>query len=365
MISMRMINRLVMVILFSTSLSSCGFLFGDKGYFRDRSMDYQHAATIPELRLTKELPSNKIQALYPIPNVGEEQGTKTYQPAKFKDVPRPESVLSFYKDGSLQLRRDGDNDWIWVKQSKEYLLDVVESFWQENRIALDIKDAENGFIETVWVHQVEGNAGENLWEKSMSGWKKITRFRQSLQKFRVSIVSLQGEKNSKVLLSHATISVKKGKDYPSSSDDLKWVTSSDKDEFHRLILQQLVDYIGSEKNLRPSGLALSADEQTRVVMNKDGNGFPVLVIEQDFNRAWETIGQSLEKGKVVIDDLNRSLAIYYVGYPEEENESEMPIYEVKLSQGENGIHVAIQLDDETMAPIDVAEVLLSIIESNV
>lgn len=354
-----------LVLVVSVAISGCGFLFGDTGYFRDRSMDYQNAKTTPDMKLSETIATYKIQPLYPIPElrVGS-AADASYLPAEFKDVPRPESVLSFYEDGRLQLRRDEENDWIWVRQSKEYLLDVVEAFWRENRIALDVKNIEEGFIETVWVHQVDGEAGDNLWEKSKSGWKKLTRFRQPLQKFRVNIVNLPGENNVRILLSHATISGKKGKNYPSSSKDLEWVTRSKKGEFHRLVLQQLVDYIGSDKS-RHSGLALSGDQQTRVVMNKDGNGFPVLVVELDFNRAWETVGQSLKKGKIVVDDLNRSLAIYYVGHPAKGNESESPIYEVKLSQGENGIHIAIQLDDETMAPIDVAELLLSIIESNV
>ena len=100
-------------------------------------------------------------------------------------------------------------------------------------------------------------------------------------------------------------------------------------------------------------------------MTKDGNGYPVLVVEQDFNRAWEIVRKSLRKSKINVEDLNRSLATYYVGYGSDQEGAPAVVYEIKLTQGENGIHIAVQEDDNTLAPIEVAERLLSLIKSNV
>ncbi|MBL4794452.1 MAG: outer membrane protein assembly factor BamC, partial [Pseudomonadales bacterium] len=195
--------RFLLAVLVPISLSGCGYLFGDDGHFRDRSMDYQTAKVTASMKLPDDLHTNKIQELYPIPNVVESAALDRYEPKEAKDVPRPISVLSFFKDGSIEVRRVGDEDWIWVRQSKEHLLDVVAAFWRENHIAIDNKDDESGFIETVWVSKTEKKAGENLWAKSSSGVKKVFTFREHKQKFRVVIVPGDDEHQSKVLLSHA------------------------------------------------------------------------------------------------------------------------------------------------------------------
>ena len=95
----------------------------------------------------------------------------------------------------------------------------------------------------------------------------------------------------------------------------------------------------------------------------DGNDFPVLVIQQDFNRAWIAVGDALANTNLVIDDRNRSLGIFYLMYGKDQDGEDLQ-YELKLNRAENGVQVAVQINDEQIAPRDVSDLILGKVIEN-
>lgn len=51
-------------------------------------------------------------------------------------------------------------------------------------------------------------------------------------------------------------------------------------------------------------------------MSKDGSGNPVLTLQSDFDRSWVSVGRALDNADIRVDDLNRSLGVYYVNIAE-------------------------------------------------
>ena len=49
------------------SLSGCGYLMGDNGYFRDRAGDYQQAEVKPRMTVPADLESKPMGDLLPVP----------------------------------------------------------------------------------------------------------------------------------------------------------------------------------------------------------------------------------------------------------------------------------------------------------
>ena len=91
----------------------------------------------------------------------------------------------------------------------------------------------------------------------------------------------------------------------------------------------------------------------KYTMTRDGNGYPILVINQDFNRAWLAVGQALQRSRVGVSDLDRTLGIYYLAETtqvEVDDELEEKELQLRLISSESGIQVSVQVDDDTLAP---------------
>ena len=128
------------------------------------------------------------------------------------------------------------------------------------------------------------------------------------------------------------------------------------------------------------------DAPNRVSLSEDGNGNPVLSLGADFDRAWSGVGRSLEMADVRIDDINRSLGVYYINLAEraqkpdekpgffgsvfgsapskEEIDARAERYQVRLTAVGDSVQVTVEKDLNTIAPADVARKVLDLIQEN-
>ena len=70
------------------SLSGCGYIYGEDGYFRDRGSDYQAAQIKPRMEVPDGIESKPIGDLLPVP--GQVTGNQEFD--KF-EMPRPQPML--------------------------------------------------------------------------------------------------------------------------------------------------------------------------------------------------------------------------------------------------------------------------------
>jgi outer membrane protein assembly factor BamC len=140
----------------------------------------------------------------------------------------------------------------------------------------------------------------------------------------------------------------------------------------------------AEKGGSVSLLAAHSDYDTpgAVQLNKDGSGNPVLTVDSDFDRAWVSVGRALDRADIRVDDLNRSLGVYYVNIAEgakkkdedkpgffgrlfgggektkEEEDAKAQRYQVRLTSVSNTVQITVDKDINTSAPADVAQGVL-------
>ncbi|MGH8411365.1 MAG: outer membrane protein assembly factor BamC, partial [Pseudomonas sp.] len=143
----------------------------------------------------------------------------------------------------------------------------------------------------------------------------------------------------------------------------------------------------SEKGGSVSMLASrDSDAPSRVSLSEDGSGNPVLNVGTDLDRAWSSVGRALEQGEWRVEDINRSLGLYYINLAEkaekkddkpgffsglfgsapskEEVESRAERYQVRLSKVGDSVQVTVEKNINTVAPADVARKVLSVIQDN-
>ncbi|MFN3713260.1 MAG: hypothetical protein ACK4SX_06355 [Alcanivoracaceae bacterium] len=81
-------------------------------------------------------------------------------------------------------------------------------------------------------------------------------------------------------------------------------------------------------------------QNTRIVLTRDGNNYPIIMIYTAFPWAWEYVGQSLARTDLRIDDRSREAGVFFVRVPKRyglgDNEAQ-----IKLSHTVNGIQVAV------------------------
>ncbi|CAM5420838.1 Outer membrane protein assembly factor BamC OS=Stutzerimonas stutzeri OX=316 GN=CXK95_11855 PE=4 SV=1 [Stutzerimonas stutzeri] len=127
------------------------------------------------------------------------------------------------------------------------------------------------------------------------------------------------------------------------------------------------------------------DAPSRVTLSDDGAGIPVLQLETDFDRAWSSVGRALQAGDVRVDDLDRSLGVYYVnlaegakdpqekpgffgrlfgGEDKDEIEARAERYQLRLTRAGDKVLVTLDKGIDAVAPADVARRVLSLIKDN-
>lgn len=108
----------------------------------------------------------------------------------------------------------------------------------------------------------------------------------------------------------------------------------------------------------PAGGKAGALPADRVELTTDGNGYPVLMLGVAFDRAWQAVGDALPRlDGVKVDDLDRGRGVYFVQVDGKRNAADQP-WQLKLNYTANGIQVALQVDENAMAPRELAAVLM-------
>lgn len=337
--------------------SGCAWLFGDQGYFRERTMDYQKATNEKVLVIPEGVDSVAREPLYPIPDSGTEGA---FSPKEFEDVPRPQSLLSVNQDIGVELRADDQRRWLVVERPRESVwVDLLEFAQAAGLESAPIE--EGGFrLETNWMEprkiQVSG-----FWA---SVWAWFTDGSVDMkEKFRFRLLPSAEGASSLVFVDHLRLEAEEG-ELPTASE-VDWESSGKDSKFIAAILSELTEFLADEE-VRFKKTTLFTDHlrsMPKVLMTRDGNGYAVLVLQMEFNRGWIEVGEALKRTRYKMADRNRSLGIYYIESGQVDEDDEPVYYQIKLNRSEQGLQIAAQYDDEKLVPIEVSDALLNAIKT--
>ncbi len=351
----------------------CGYLFGEQGHLRDRSMDYKQAREVEKFWVPPELQSKSTRPLFPVPELSAR--SEVFSPKDFNDVPRPQVIEEIAAAGQIQLIRSNGEIWLLMQGTAQQANAWLRAYFKQKNIALSDSSQSVRWFDTVWVdaqlvQEKKGAIGRSLAQISQLGKKE-----RMYERYRAVFVDnvVPGISSTKIQLMRQALVVE-------SPDLLEQHTWFEPSEQKTPVLKDAVrdvKYPSKEFWLdivafMTQKLELMAQaqqsqvknkEQPRVILTQDGNGLPILMLEQSFIQAWESVGYALKNLNIQVEDLNRSLAIYYIQWLNDDKNAQMQPYQVLLSKSENGIHISLQVDDSTVAPKQVSERLLSRLKS--
>lgn len=280
--------RPLLYCLLLSSLGGCGYLFGDKGVFRDRSEDYKKAPEVPVITLPQDSRSKELRDLYPIPPVQESM----VMAGKF-EVPRPAPLAAGAGDELVRIQKLGDESWALIGAAPGQVWPQVRSFLTAAGIGVARVDARMGLMETGWLE---------LEDQTIK-----SRFR-----FRIEQGVQRGTSELHVLQQNQ------------AGDLDTWPAASDNLQLEQDILRAVSQYLANSADSAPVSMiaeqAISAGG--KISMQESPEGFTYILLALPYERAWAALGLGLEKSGFEITDRDRSRGVYYVrlvGKPEEKD----------------------------------------------
>lgn len=312
---MNSFSRLALLGL-TFALTACSVLEGDK-------VDYKSAAKAPSLAVPPDLTQLSRDNRYAIP--GGAVTASSYQLGQnVQSIPVAASSMA-----DVRVERLGNQRWLVVKRPPEQLWDPIKDFWQENGFLLTLDQKNLGIMETDWAENraklpqdfIRNSLGKLL--DSLYSTAERDKFRTRLER------TPSGD--TEIYISHrGMIEVyPSGNNIPTGKDtSTVWQPRPADPELEAEFLRRLMIKLGVAQEQAKSIIAAGASKSTSRASTM--NGQPVILIDEDFERAWRRVGLSLDRTGFTVEDRDRSQGTYFVRYVEPNPDKSEPGFFAKL-----------------------------------
>ena len=289
---MKKITTMAVVAVVTLATSGCGWLFGDKGVFRDRGDDYRMARVEKPLQIPPGLDHPDGEQDFAIPG----GGATTPLAGKFQ-APRPEPLEGDPGAERVKIRTLGSARWILVEASPGEVWPRVRQFLNTNQLYVTRADATDGVIETGWLQPKAANVQRERYR---------FRIEQGIQRNSSEIYVLQDSQQA-------------GDDWPKTSSD-----PARESDMVKALAQYIADNgsTGAVSMLAQRGL----DSRGKVFLRKPYGERPYLSLEQPFDRAWAALELALPKAGFTVEDMNRSEHEFWVRFTPPVDPADRPGY---------------------------------------
>lgn len=372
--AMRQLAKFSVIAIVISTTSGCGWLWGDKGYFRDRSNDYLTAKQAPLLTVPADLQNNTkpLDPLYPIPaNVVNSTAGKDFE------VPRPVPLQVVNENRSFSLQSSNGLQWFIAQQSPLQIYPQVSQYFQQAGFHIDTSRPETGEFTTAWAKP--STLTEMLSNRLLAVDNKLSQ-----QEFRVRVRVEPGvQTNTSEIYTLVMVRPE------NSTAETDWPVKSQSPAIESVLLDELM---ANMSNYQPATTTVSLLSDTKtaapislVALTKNTQNLPVLSMTGDFDLVWARVERAITTSNVKIEDMDRSTGSYYInlsekangsndrgffkrlfsGDSQEERDARAERYIIKLTQVGEIIQVDVQnVRDNKPVATDKAETILKQLKDN-
>ena len=290
--------RLISVLVFFC-LSSCGWFGREEGVIIDPDDDYLDAAQLQSLVVPKGMAPIQNEDFIPIPKVPSQVNPRFYPDSP----PLPNAIYSNEKRDDVRMQKLGSRNWLVVPEPVTTAWPKLKQFFADNGVSLVLDEPSMGRLDTEWLtisaeetyrdvvrEVLKGNQSDSLKDGQRN--KFLVKLEQGL---RVGTSEIHMRHESEIL-----------EDTPAELSEIFWKIKSDSLEAERSLLNEIGAYIAAKvSEMSVSKVALEIGTMQKSELLRDSNGYPILRLKLDFQRAWATIGQALGNAEADIIELNR------------------------------------------------------------
>ncbi len=281
------------------------------------------------------------------------------------------------------IERGGSQRWLVVDAAPEKVWPALKDFWQETGFIVVSENEHTGVMETDWAEnraKIPQGVIRNLLGKVLDqAYSSPER-----DKFHARIERGQKAGTTEVYISHRGM-------YEMYVNDANmrqtgrtvWQSRPSDPELEAEMLRRFMAKIvgGQAQQVTALGQTPKAAE-VRAVVSK-ASGAPVLVLKDDFDRAWRRVGLSLDRLGFSVQDRDRSSGLYYVKYLNPESEAQKPSlwsrlafwqsdapkgqskdYRIVVAEAKAGTEVKVLSADGTPEKSDAAARILTVLQED-
>lgn len=284
-------------------LSACGAL--DKVAPGREKVDYKKSRATESLEVPPDLSSSTINDA---PDALDMAGT-TY--SEFgASLPQGGGSTVLPDQSNMRVERDGNQQWLIVQGAPEQVWPRVKEFWLQEGFLIKMEDPRVGVIETGWSENradiPQGPIRNILGKVIDSVYSSATR-----DQYRVRLERGVEPGTTEIYLTQRGVEevVTGG---PTDANTV-WQPRPTDPELEAEMLKRLMVFLGVEEQKAQVMLAQQTGKRVRAQMVTDQSG-SMLVVNEDFSRAWRRTGIALDRVGFAVEDRNRSEGTYFVRY---------------------------------------------------
>lgn len=368
----------LIVCLAVAALAGCS-----SSMLESKKIDYKsEAKQVRPLEIPPDLTSPSPNDRYAVPDGGPTTASE-YNQAQGGRPSAVDTGLAPQQIAGGHIERGGSQRWLVVDAAPEKVWPQLKDFWQENGFIIVTENAQTGVMETDWAEnraKIPQGVIRNLLGKVLDqAYSSPER-----DKFHTRIERGQKAGTTEVYISHRGM-------YEMYVNDANmrqtgrtvWQPRPSDPELEAEMLRRfMVKLAGGQTQQVAQGAAAKAAEAPRALVSK-ANGTPVLVLPDDFDRAWRRVGLSLDRLGFSVQDRDRSSGLYYVKYLNPEIEAEKPSiwsrlafwqsdapkgkskdYRILVAESKSGTEVKVQGADGAPEKSDAATRILTVLQED-
>jgi len=304
--------RILSLVTIVSLLAACG----SAEILPDQRAQYKKQKQAEEnLEIPPDLTRSSIKDALEIPGApGTDSATYTeYMEGREKPRQASGSGAVLPRIEKVALRKDGAQRWLEIQAPPEQVWPKIIAFWRENGILLTEQNPDVGIMRTGWIENRADIKRDFITEalrKVVDGfYSAATR-----DQYRVRLERGDTAAATELYLTHLGMQEKVVTDSSGDPEGTVWEPRPSDPELEAEMLSRIMVYLGVSEERAKRALASEKKVKTpksQLVKNDTGT---LLLLNEDFPRAWRHTGAALDRIGFAVEDRDRSKGVYFVRY---------------------------------------------------
>jgi len=299
-------RHILLLTLMLSFLSGCGTL--DR-MFPDRSKEYHKAETTSSLEVPPDLtrtPANDALVVHDGSATlsGYKSATRTRNSqAKKGMLPTSEGI---------RIKRDNNRAWLVVNGDLPAVWRRTREFWLDSGFLIRRENPPLGVLETDWVDSKLDVPGDIITNTISRVFPNA--YSSSLRdRYRMRLEAGEKTGTTEIYITHQGLQEKlEGR--TDETQTTSWEPRPSDPGLESEMLKKMMIYLGTAPQRAEALLSPQTPTPDKAELTQQSDGQPVLVVHEEFPRAWRNVGITLDRVDFAVEDRDRSKGIYYVRY---------------------------------------------------
>ena len=226
----------------------------------------------------------------------------------------PDAIYANEKRDEVRIQRLGERRWLVIPEPPTTAWPKLKQFLSENGVTITLDSPENGRLNTQWL-KLEATSYRDVVRSITRDAKDALSLDLGQDRFLIRVEQGLRPRTTEIHLRHEndSVSIPERDEVVGLETVISHVPQAEAD-----LLNEIGAYVAAKVSEQTvSKVALQIGSNQKAELARSDEGFPILRLFLDQERAWATLGQALANAEVDITNLDRSSGLFYVELTEE------------------------------------------------